>query len=552
MEKQDNFNRVIAILIAFVTLFAAVLAYLQSDAGGRDAQANRDSIRYALEAFGQNVSGNARVNFDYNTAYQSNYEYQVLSSSAKNREDAKAEKRFETMASETTKLSPLLSDAYKGKDGTPQTLKYEADVYLVNVTELMEKYTAASSVKEAWDYKANTYIIHITLLAVALFLFGLSATIASPVTRWVFSISGAGFTLVAIVWAGILYAQPVFDLRAQGSAIKNYSQGVGLAYQEKYDEAIAAFDLALKDYPQYANAFAERGQAKMALEKYDLAAADFKSAMAAGDSRANTAGQLAYAYYLQGMFKEAAEMDQQGIKASPDELWLQYDFGLSLLASGKTDEAQKVYQQAMDAATAMVAKAKEAGGEPPSYIWSAMEDSANSLDNLIYVIDSGQGKPAKEKISEPEKVAQIADELVKKLKSLSLALEYSGKPPQAGLTAKLTPFTFAEPTKDENGEVTGYQEPAVEFANGIDEFAVGFDYEGMKNDSEIIFKLYVNGEEDPSWRLVEKWSLGPSGSAQIPIGYAYSDTFTFAPGEYTVEVYVDYQLAQRGSFTINP
>ena len=63
--------------------------------------------------------------------------------------------------------------------------------------------------------------------------------------------------------------------------------------------------------------------------------------------------------------------------------------------------------------------------------------------------------------------------------------------------------------------------------------------------------LYVNGAEDPSWRIVDTWSLGESGSAEIPVSYAYSDTFTFQPGEYTVELYVNYQLAQRGTFTVS-
>jgi hypothetical protein len=72
----------------------------------------------------------------------------------------------------------------------------------------------------------------------------------------------------------------------------------------------------------------------------------------------------------------------------------------------------------------------------------------------------------------------------------------------------------------------------------------------MQDGQEVIFKLYTNGVEDPSWRIVEPWKQGASGSAEILISYAYSDTFTFAPGDYTVEIYVDHILAQRGFFTI--
>lgn len=55
--------------------------------GDRDDQANRDNKRYALEALGRQVSGDARVNYDYNTAYQSWQELDLLATSAENREN---------------------------------------------------------------------------------------------------------------------------------------------------------------------------------------------------------------------------------------------------------------------------------------------------------------------------------------------------------------------------------------------------------------------------------------------------------------------------------
>lgn len=60
-------------------------------------------------------------------------------------------------ASQTAALSPLLRDPYYVSGGSqePQVSRYEADVYLVQVTELLENYVAATAVKEAWDYKAN-------------------------------------------------------------------------------------------------------------------------------------------------------------------------------------------------------------------------------------------------------------------------------------------------------------------------------------------------------------------------------------------------------------
>jgi hypothetical protein len=49
---------------------------------------------------------------------------------------------------------------------------------------------------------------------------------------------------------------------------------------------------------------------------------------------------------------------------------------------------------------------------------------------------------------------------------------------------------------------------------------------------------------------VSNWSLQESGSAARPISYAYSDLFVFASGEYTVELYIDSRLIQRGTFIV--
>ena len=162
-----------------------------------------------------------------------------------------------------------------------------------------------------------------------------------------------------------------------------------------------------------------------------------------------------------------------------------------------------------------------------------------------------ESKPSSDKLANADQIKTEGPILISSLKSLALSLEYTGLPPKEQLQAQITPLEFVEPEKNEAGEITGYGAASDTFAAGIDEFAVKFDYSGMKDGQEVIFKLYINGEEDPSWRILDTWSLGESGSAEIPVSYAYSDTFTFQPGDYTVELYVNYQLAQRGSFTVS-
>lgn len=545
-----EFNRIIAVMIAVLTLLTAVVAYLQSDASGQDDQANRDGMRYMLEAFGNQVSGDARVNFDYNVAYQAYYEYSLLASSTANRDNLVASDNYTELAGEVQQLSPMLADPYFDEENGPNVAQYEADTYLVKTTGLLEKFVAASAVKDAWDNKANTYVVHLTLLAVALFLFGLSTAISNSTTRWVFAGGGTIIAIVAIVWAAVVFAKPVFDLRQQGDAIDQYATGVGMAHQERYEDAIGAFDQALAAYPQYANALAERANAEYALGNYEQAIADFEAALASGDQRSSTIGMLAYQYHLTGDFEKAIAMDRKALTTDPEELWLQFDLGLNLLANGQNEESQTVYRSAIQAAAAKVSTAKEAGEEAPSYVWYGLSDGAAMLDNALYALETGEGIPPADKIANPDEFIAISNELLAELKSSAAALEYTGVLPQGDLAATISPFAFVVPETDENGDVSAYSEPSDEFEYGIDEFVVQFDYSGMTDGEDYLFKLYIDGVEDPSWRILQPWDLGSDGYAEIPVSYAYSDTFVFEPGEYVVELYVNYQLAQRGSFSI--
>ncbi len=555
VDRDARFKRRIAILIAVVTMLIALVGYLQGDAGARDDRANRDTKRYAMEALGRRVSGDARVNYDYNSAYQAYYELDLLATAAANVDDQAAADRYLALRDEVLTLSPLLSAPFfDPASGTLDVARYEAEVYLVEITALSERFSAASAVKDAWDSKANTYILHLTLLAVALFLYGLSTTVGGAATRLIFTSVGTAIALVAGVWAGATYARPVTDLRdcraADGTpAIDAYARGVGLAYQAQHAPAIAAFDEALGCAPDYGSAWVARAESRAALGDYPAAIGDYEAARKAGNKAAFVAGDLAWLYYLTGRFDEAIRMNRQALLVSPDELWIQFDLGLSLLAAGQLDAAQAEYQQGMDLAARQVAEAKTAGLEPPSYLWWGLDDAAASLDDLRLTLETGEGEPAASAIANPEAAKTAASDLLARLKSLAVALEFTGVPPSGQLTASVSPFAIGQPLYDDQGELLDY-DIADTFVYGIDEVSVLFDYSGMQDGQEYVFKMYVNGEEDPSWRFIDTWSLGAEGSAEIPLSLAYSNTAVFEPGEYTMEMYIDSHLAQRGTFWV--
>src|SRR5215207_2151067 len=123
---EERFKRLLALIIALVTLITAGIALLQSDASARDDRANRDTKRYATEAMGRKVSGDARVNFDYNTAYQAWYELDTLANSASSRGDDAAATRYQQLRDEMTSLSKLLAAPYfDPAQGQPNSERYE-------------------------------------------------------------------------------------------------------------------------------------------------------------------------------------------------------------------------------------------------------------------------------------------------------------------------------------------------------------------------------------------------------------------------------------------
>jgi tetratricopeptide (TPR) repeat protein len=551
--STDHFKNRVAVIMAILAALVTGIAFLQSDAGSRDNRANRDSKRYATEALGRKVSGQARVNFDYNAAYQNWYELDTLANSAEVREEAAAAQRYRTVRDKILPLSPLMTLPYFDADiGQMDVARYEADTYLVEITALTEKFVAASNVKDAWDAKANTYIVHLTLLAVALFMFGLAITISTPATRIVFVGAGSLAALVAVGWAASITLQPVLDRRDQGSAIDAYARGFGLVHQARYTQAIDALDGALSAAPDYGSAYALRAEARFALDEYDTAAADYEQARANGDDSTATAGNLGWTYYLLGRFDDAIKLNRETLAKSPDELWIRFNQAVTLLAAGQIEAGRADYKSGMDQSVQQVAAAKAARQEPPYLLWWSLDMAAVDLDDLTKTIDTGDGLPAPYKLADADGARVAAQDLIAQLRSLSVGLEFNGQPPTRSLTATLSPFQFGQAVLDADGNLTDEITPAEEFVFGTNEVLVVFDYEGMQDGQEVVFKVFIDGAEDPSWRLIAPWELGESGTAQKPLSLSYSDAFVLASGVYEVDLFVDGQLAQRGKFTVLP
>jgi len=535
--SSERFNRLSAFAIAVITAIAAIIGYLQNDAGARDDRANRDSKRYSVQAFGRQVSGQARVNFDYYRVYQAYTEYEVQQQSAE-KAGKTGSKVYEDMADEVRKLSPLLAGVYyEAKTGEVDLPRYEAETYLVEMTRLGQQFKAAAAVKDGWDYKANTYIVHLTLLAVALFLWGLAATIAGPSTRGLFSVAGTAVALWATLWAGILWSKPVYDLRTAGQAIEDYSQAYGLEHRAEEAknakslraEALKKLDSALSAAPDYQDALLLRAQVRTEEGQLEPAAQDLQKLISLDASSAEAHAMLAGVYYDLGQFDKSIASIQEARKLKSDEAWFILDTALAQLAAGQVAPAQATVKEAIDLVAARIAEAAQKKEEPPSDLLEALSIAAIDFEEL------GEKKKVKE-----------AEAIANQLASAEMALEYTGKLPVGSLTAKIGELSFTETSQDGKED----KPAAEEFAGHVTQISTHFEYSGMKDGQSVIFRIYHDGVEDTSWRVIDDWTGGAEGEYEQVLSPGYTDTFTFEPGEYLVEVYVDFHFAAAGSFKV--
>jgi tetratricopeptide (TPR) repeat protein len=554
--SASTFGNMLAVLAAVVTAFVAVIALVQHDANIMSANAGRDVKYYTLKVFGSDIYGYARSYYDDNMARRTYDELGRRATAADYFQDGAAATRFRTMQEDVRGLTEYLQPPYfDTESGQTDYNQYLVDINLRDYYRYIEIYAAASEVQDGWDTKSQAYSVQVTILAVSLFLLGIASTVSEKRSRWVFAFAALFLAGIAIFTSTGTFLTPVKDLRDcrladNRTAIDAYVEGRALVYQSKYEEAVAQYTQALQCEPHYVNALERRAYAYDMLEQYDKSEKDYLAALDAGADDPNLLVNLGWVYYEMGRFDDSVERGRAALKRQ-DRAYIRFNIAVALLAAGRIDEARAEYDDGMRVAARQVAEAKANGTEPPSYIWWDLETSAaGDLSDLIQTIDGGgPGYPPPNTIANKDAVRAMAEEYEKKIKSLSVGLEFTGLPPKALLTARLTPLKFATPIYDENRQVTDYQ--YSDTFRQIDAIFVGFEYQGIKPGQMVLWKVYRDGQEIYQWRLYSAWSEQASGEF-YQLWSQYNSTYYLDPGEYTFEVYIDSQLAQRGTMTIEP
>ncbi|MFN8398425.1 MAG: tetratricopeptide repeat protein [Anaerolineales bacterium] len=556
-NAEQRFENMVTILIASVAIWVAITAYFQNYASNISDQARRRAQQYAIEATKTEVNGTIQFSYDWQGAFQTWRELSWQITAAEQNGDTKAVERYQELQARIAPLSKMLAPEYFDPSvGWPESYKYEAESYLVESTRLSETYLAESELGNFTDNVADSLIVQITLLTVSLSLYGLSMALKGRV-RWLFIIVGSSIVALCFLWLGWSLLELLIRPEVNQDAITAYAEGVGLAYQGKYEESIDKFSQAIEKNQYYAKAYYERGLSYYELGDLQTAISEMEAARSQGmQNDISLNWNLGWTYYLAGQYDKAIEVNEPVLNENPDVLGMRMNQAISYLSKGDFENSQAQYDLLIQEAQRQVNEARAQGTEPSASLWFYMDAGALDLQNLVDQLDNNpkdwtQAPEANLITGDHAAIRDFALSQMKRLKESTVALEYTGQLPNAQNAIQVKPFVFGQVTgTDAQGFITGF-EPASNniIPYGEDSFTLEFTYSGTPP-KQMLWKVYVNGYEDQSLRIVSTDDISAGDTWYKTFGYSYTNIFILSPGEYTVELYADNILAQRGTFYV--
>lgn len=556
-SEHKRFDNLVTILIASVAIWVAITAYFQNYAANISDQARRRAQNYSIEATKREINGVIQYSYEWQGAYQTWYELDLQVTSAEQSEDTATAQRYESLQENIVPLSKLLGPQYfDPASGSLDAYKFESESYLVEATRLSETYLAEAALGNFTDNIADSLIVQITLLTVALSLYGLSLALSGRV-RWLFVIVGSGIVGFCMLWMGWSLYQITTRPSVNHTAIEAYAEGIGLAYQFRNDEAIAKFSESIVQNPGYAKAYYQRGMAYYALGDTDKAIVEIEEARRIGLDDVSLNWNLGWMYYLTGQFDKAIETNERILSKRPDVIGMRMNQALNYLAMGDLAQAKTQYDLLTQEVEKQVSDARQQNLEPSASLWYYMDAASLDLASLIAELE-GHTKPwhqsprAEMVAGDHSAIRDFANVKIKELKEITIALEYTAQLPTNQQEMQVSPFVFGNITSyNEEGFIETFEPFASNILEyGAKTFDVQFDYKGPAT-KQIIWRVYINGREEPTLRRVFEQDISPSGTYYQSFGFGYTNIFILRDGEYLLELYIDNQLVQSGVLQIH-
>ena len=276
---RERFARLLAIAIVIATLGVAGVEFLHSIAENHADAAGVQAQQLGVERQGQQARAIEQTHSDIDTfnlsrvqqteegvAFQEYLRPSVAPSSDQETEFTNANDRWRQLAALTLDLTSIKSDSPNGPE---QDLFFPNAAYAdatVASDRLFALEDAQNSEQHSWDALLSQYSVILTMLAISVYLFGLSLTLQRRVALFM---TGFAITLVVIsgLWtAGLQLARPTL---ASDGAADAYAQGNLLSSTQYNSPGISSLQAADADFtkaiglrPDFAYAYLQRSQVR--------------------------------------------------------------------------------------------------------------------------------------------------------------------------------------------------------------------------------------------------------------------------------------------------
>ena len=528
-ETADPLQRLVAILIMAVTLIAAGVAFLQTQAGNRESVANRQAEAYSVQTLSSLVTagrnyGQREIAIDLTNDFSE----QSIHLGATARGGGPAAAYAAALSHAYHEVSTSIGAEARevlGYDLAPAGFeRFYVEQYRPSYAAI-EYQKAYARERDEWGGKSGQYITVITVLAVALFLLGLSLTVPS-VARPPFLIIGTVVALAPTVWAGTIWLRAVE--KPSDVAVEAYARGQAQldalefdpnADKGDHDEIVAEMTAAIEARPEFLEAYLARG---VAYFNYDLA---IRPGGPQGSSEAQDDWQkvveldpesfvgwldLGAAQFWLDAYPAALESTRRALTIKDDEPISNLNYALFFIASG--DEVG--YQRQMG-------RVREVIAPVPAWLRNAV------MLKYRMVIERGiQYRPA---IADP--IRTLREDLLDMVHEIDVSNQMNGTPNPPPVEGRFaTPeFTLSADGLTLEAEVS---------------------YTGMKDGQSWLYRIFVDGLPDENSSIesqpfdASRFSV-PDGRLTLKV----PSKNRFTPGQWIrVEIFVEGNLLTAGEY----
>ena len=362
IEVDDDapiFRRRLALAVVLITLFGASVAYLHESNSNLEDNAARQAQIASIKGFGQQVGASTEFRLDYRVFVQR----QLL----ERRHLVAAARQRSTLDSSQSTLYGSDSDRWAQlRDAIGQATQLQDDKAATALDSKLQtepdkaRLTQKVFANKANDYgnKSDSYVALLTVLAVSLFLIGLSLTVSGR-GRYFLALPGVAISLVCVGWAVIITTSSItqvtpnaIDLTAQGQELQSTGDAKGAI--DKYHAAIA-------DSPQFGAAFARLADAEFQAGAPSSSGNEFQSlsdseatkraidagekAISLGEGNASLLSDVGFFHFTLGEYDRAEELSQQALNANDQFPPLVFNLGVAQVAKGEASDAEKTYER---------------------------------------------------------------------------------------------------------------------------------------------------------------------------------------------------------------